>query len=480
MMVRRGRGWLTTSMLAVLLVLGMGGCPLGMGALLLGGALLLPCVDDLANIDGTADGGTTDDGTTDDGTTDDGTTDDGTTDDGTTTDTATAGLTIVKTNIALRHDADLECGDDLIAFGTDTIVGVSYIVPSLAPTAGTPVPDNDLYSSKAFSVGGDTIFLVGSNAVPTASGGSETGPLMFQVSVFDVPTAAITHTFPATDLRLANIPVGTDSAGHIRADGDYCAVRCDQNEVTDGKVLKVIDVSGAAPALIAFDVNPAETGFALEQVDVDAATKTVVAVADDTFFIYNIDTPTAAPVQIAAPDGIGDTQIEISGNYIIAADDQGYERAILVDIAGQTTIALTEGFVSGTKSIGIGNAVFAFFADADAIDSGQRAAVGTAPGPGYTKAALDNQIDGSTNNNGLVGFAGDLCIVPDGSYIFMSGAYLQYSPGTAVFTVPVDPEGIDPYACPAWDIDCSSNTVGFKTAHSYAGDAESVGYIILP
>jgi hypothetical protein len=151
-----------------------------------------------------------------------------------------------------------------------------------------------------------------------------------------------------------------------------------------------------------------------------------------------------------------------------------------VDIAGGTTITLTDAFANGSNSIGVSADNFAFFADADATDNGQRAAVGDLPGPGYTKAADGNQIDGSTNNNGLVGFASDLCIVPDGSYIFLSGSYLQYSAGNASFTVPVDPEGIDPYACPAYDIDCSNNTVGFKTAHSYPGSAEDVGYIILP
>jgi len=74
------------------------------------------------------------------------------------TPTPAAGLTIVKTDIPVRHDAGLECGDDLISFETGTPetvnTGISCIVPSTNPTAGTPVTDTGLYDSSDFAVGG--------------------------------------------------------------------------------------------------------------------------------------------------------------------------------------------------------------------------------------------------------------------------------------------------------------------------------------
>ena len=377
-------------------------------------------------------------------------------------------LTIVKTDIAVRHDAGLQCGDDLIAFGTGTITGVSYIIPSEAPTTGTAAPNSDLYDSSGFAVSEHTIFLVGSNA----------GSLAFQVSVFDVPTATIIKTFTTEEIRLASIPVSAHDTGNIQADGDFCAVICDQSTVSDGKVVKVIDVSGAVPALIAFDENP--TGR-VEQLAVDAATKMVAAVTGDTFYVYDIDNPSAAATQIAAPNGIGDYVIQISGDYIIALDDQSYEEAFLVDLSTNTIVALTSALATGNPAIG--GTTFAFFADADANDSSggsQRAAVGTVPGPAFDKAPLDQYIDGSTPNNGLVGFAGGMCVTPSGNYVFLSDWYLQYSNANAAFTVPPDPDGTDPYACPAWDVDCSSNTVGFKTAETRtSGTDRTVGYIIL-
>ncbi|MBN2448402.1 MAG: hypothetical protein JXO22_16870 [Phycisphaerae bacterium] len=422
-------------------------------------------------------GDTTDDGgTTDGGTTDGGTTDGGTTDGGTTDGSGTAAFTIVKTGISMRHDAALRCGTDLIAFGTgygdSSIIGVSYIIPSTAPTAGTPVTNTELYACKGFAVGGHTIFLAGSN----------TASLAFQVSVFDALTGTMLKTFDAEEIRLGGIPVGADDPGHMQADGNYCVVICDENEVTDGKIIKVIDVSGAEPALIAFDQNPVDYNNMVDQVAVDAATGTVVVAADDTFFVYDIAAPDVAPTQIAAPNGIGDVQMQMNGSYVIALDDQSYPQAMLVDLAGASIIQLPDG--EGTFDLDIGSQTFAFYADYDSDDSSggsQRAAVGTVPGPGFSKAAMDDYIDGSTTNNGLVGYAGSLCVVPDDSYVFLGGWYLQYSTGGASFVVPADPEGADTYGTPAWDVDCSAKLVGFKTATTRSDNTETtVGYIILP
>ena len=385
---------------------------------------------------------------------------------------AGGGLTIVKTSIDVRHDAGLECGDDLIAFGTGTLTGISYIVPSTNPTAGTPVTDGTLYDSSGFAVGGKNIFMAGSNS----------GSLAFQVSVFNTTSGTITKTFTADEIQLKSIPITQDEPGNIRADGNYCVVICDQNEVTDGKIIKVIDASAATPTLIAFSNNPVDYANQVEQVAVDGTTKKVVAVADDTFFIYDITNPTAAPVEIAAPNGVDNTQIKMKGNYIIAFDDRNYPETILVNLTTNAVVALTEAL--GAFDLAIGDTKFAFFADADSDDSiggTQRAAVGTIPGPGFSKAALDVRIDGSTTNNGSVGFASTMCMTPNSAYVFLAGGwYLQYSAGTASFTVPDDPKGEDVYGCPAWDIDCTDNTVGFKTALDRTEDTSTkVGYIVL-
>ena len=388
--------------------------------------------------------------------------------DGDGTDGDTTDLVIVKTDIAVRHDAGLRVGDDLIAFGTGALDGVSYIIPSEAPTAGTPVPGGT-YRATGFAVGGRTIFLVDGN---------------FHVSIYDVDAGGTPPMIAEETIRLVNIPVGANDIGHIQADGDYCVVRCDAGTVTDGKIIKVIDVSGATPTVIALNNPPdVSSGFNVQQVAVDAATLRVVAAAGSpaALYVYDLTTPAADPVEIALPNGIGDVQMQISGDYLIALDDQGYPQAFLANLATPTVVALTDA--NGIADADIGADVFAFFADLDAADSvggWHRTAAGEVPGPGFTKAALDQYIDGSTTNNGQVGFAGSLCVTPDGKYIFLADTYLQYSTGGAAFVVPKDPENLDPWACPASDIYCSVNTVGFKTsATATSGTDQTVGYIRL-
>lgn len=387
-------------------------------------------------------------------------------------DGVTTPFTVVKTGIDVRHDKAIRAGDDLVAFGTGATTGVSYIIPSTNPTTETAVPDASEYNSGAFAVGGKNVFLVGSN----------TGSLAFQVSVFDSETGTIVHTFPTSDVRLGTIPASEEDVGNIQADGDFCVVICDQNTVTDGKIIKVIDASSNPPTLIAFGVNPASSHFGVDQADVDAATRRVVAVADDTFFIYNMDGPNLGPIQIAAPNGVGDVQMEIAGDFILAIDNQAPGEAFLVDIVGQTIVPLTNP--EATWDVSLCNDGFAFFADAtldDRAGGGQRVAVGTMPGPDSTKAAMNQYIDGSTVNNGLVGYGGSLSMTPGGEYVFLSDGYLQYSGGDAAFVVIPDPDASDVYGTPAWDVHCSANTVAFKTASDRSADTNTkVGYIVLP
>ncbi len=367
---------------------------------------------------------------------------------------------IVRTDIAVRADAGLRVGDDLIAFGTGVVNGVSYIIPTEDPTDETPVPNSSSFRSKGFAVGGRTIFLVDG---------------MFQVSVLNVDVGGDPITIPEADLRLQNIPGGANDVGHIQADGDYCVARCDS-----GNVIRVIDASGAVPVVIPLNNPPGVTsGFGVQQVAIDAATMRVIAAAGTprALYVYDLNDPAEDPVEIPLPNGIsgaGSAQMRVSGDFLIALDDQAFKQAFLVDLAAAQIIELPDGEASGF-GVAIGGDNYAFFADLDADDrvgGNQRAAVGDLPDDDFIKAALGNQIDGSTNNNGLVGFGGSMCMTPDGRCLYLAAPYLQYRTAGAAFAVPADPDDDDPWGCPATDIHCSHNTVGFKTAGN-------LGYIRL-
>ena len=114
------------------------------------------------------------------------------------------------------------------------------------------------------------------------------------------------------------------------------------------------------------------------------------------------------------------------GHNVIAMDNQNYPEAFLVDLVNNSVVSLTNAL--SAKAVAIGGNTFAFFADVDANDrSGgdQRCAVGTVPGPGFSLPALDNYIDGSTANNGLVGFGTEVCVTPAGNYVFISGPFAE-------------------------------------------------------
>lgn len=441
-------------------------------AVMVAGNLGISCFPTITPSGGDTTGGDTTGGDTTGGDTTGGDTTGGdTTGDGS---GGTAALQIVKTAIPVRHDAGLYCGNDLIAFGTESasssIVGVSYVIPSTSPTAGTAVTDSALYDNSDFAVAGRTIFLVG----------SASSNIAFQVAVFNVDTGTTT-TIPVNQIRLASIPVAPTDPGNIRADGDYCVVICDANSVDDGKVVKVIDVSGDTPTVVSFTQNPAER---VQQVDVDAASGKVVAATNDKFYVYDISNPTVAPVVIDVADGIDDVVIQMNSSYLVALNDANYPKAFLVNLANNQVVNLTDS--EGTYDVAIGASKFGFFADFDADDSvggSQRAAVGTASDATFSKAPLDQRIDGSTTNNGTIGFAGSMCVVPGGTYqnyVFLGDSYLQYSPGTTSFTVPADPNGQDTYGTPAWDVDCSSSVLGFKTAASRSSNTDTtLGYARL-
>ncbi|NLX04436.1 MAG: hypothetical protein GXY33_04750 [Phycisphaerae bacterium] len=420
----------------------------------------------------TTDPNTTDPNTSDPNTTDPNTTDPNTTDPNT-TDPNTAELTIVKTSIAMRHDADIEAGDDLIAYGTDTLVGVSYMVPSEGESSAKAVTNSEKFDSSGFAVGGKTIFLAGSN----------TADLMFQVAVFDTETETLTVIDP-NEIYLNSIPVSADDTGNIQADGDYCIVICNQNEVADGAIIKVIDVSGETPVVVSLP-NPDGVDYAggVDMVQVDAESMKAVAVADGKITIYDLENPQAAPI-VAAPvnEAGGDVQVEMDQGYLIGLDDQSYPQAFLVNLDDGNVITMTDA--EATFDVAIAGAAYAFFADYDADDSmggSQRTAVGSVPNPAFTKVAREDYIDGSTNNNGWVGYAGSMDVAAEGDYIFLADSYLQYSTGGPSFTVPADPDGEDTYGCPAWDVDCTINTVAFKTAETRSDNTTvTVGYIALP
>jgi hypothetical protein len=374
-------------------------------------------------------------------------------------------LTVVKTNIEMHTDKRILAGDDIIVFGTGGFAGVDYMVPSAGDTAGRGIPDGDTFVAGSFAVAGKKIALSAN----------------FVVTIFDTESGS-SETINVNDIRLTNTPSGIHDAGHMQSDGDLVVVRSESSTI-DGRFLKVIDVSGDTPNVISFTVNPGDDAPRVEHVMVDAATRTAVAVADGIFYIYDIDDPTAEPATLTVETGIGETPPHISGDYIIFQDEG--------DNVGLAQISTSEiTFMASNpaaKQMAIGGGSFGYFVDVDSDDSlgsSQRSATGTVDGgTSATLAPVGVFIDGSTTNNGALGYGETMAITKDGRRWILagtrslgSGEYLQVNTGGG-WSVVADPTGADRFGCPASDVSVSSNTVAFKTGNN---TDVTVGYVILP
>ena len=255
-------------------------------------------------------------------------------------------LDVMKTSIAVQYDAGLACSDNLVVFGTgvgsDDSVGVRYVAPTTNPGDATAVPNTALYDAHDFAVSGRTVFLAGS-----ASGG-----LAYRVSVFDSQSGTILTTFESTEITLEQIASSMTDPARLRADGDYCVVICDQSKVTDGKIIKVIDVSGTTPTVTALEHNPVGFAHLIDQAVVDAETKKVVVAGDQVLFIYDLDDPTKAPTYVNVSQGIGSAPLRIEDGMLIATDGQQKPELILLDLESTKRTEVPGGVVGGGGGAG--------------------------------------------------------------------------------------------------------------------------------
>ncbi len=427
-----------------------------------------------ANVGGGGGGG----GTTNDNSNDNGT--DNTNDNGTdnTNDNAggggggtgdpTAGLTVVKTGIEMRHDGGIVAGDDVIVFGTGGFAGVKYMIPSAGDTVAREIPDGDSFVAKSFVVAGKKAALTNN----------------FVVTIFDTETGT-SNTIEESVLRRTNLPGDLYGPHHMHADGNFIVARSDRS-TDDGLFIKLIDVSDDTPAVTSFAVNPTENDSGVDYVMVDAGTNTVVAAADDSFWLYDISAPEAAPTEFPIADGIsGETAPQIDGDFILFEDNQAFGNVHVLQISTGTITMLTAN--PSAHEMAASGGAFGYFIDADPDDSlgtQARSAIGTfSTIPGAREAAVRDFIDGSTTNNGAIGYDSTIAITDDGSLAFIagsqglgSGEYLQVSNG-GTFSLFPDSSGLDTYGCQGSDVNISSNVVAFKAGEN---NDVTVGYIMLP
>lgn len=192
--------------------------------------------------------------------------------------------------------------------------------------------------------------------------------------------------------------------------------------------------------------------------------------------VFDITAPTADPVVVDNPDGINSKVQMVFRNGKFLYADYSNEYLQLADVASGSITLMTvdsdQYDMPTLIDIDMNGDKLGYFCRYWSHGINYRSAVGAvASAPGVTLAPDKDsatQIDGSTDNNGFVGWASTMAITPDGSKIFIAGhesigqgEYLQYGTGGA-FTVLQSADSPSDWGFSASDVSASNNTVAFK------------------
>ncbi|MCA9251589.1 MAG: hypothetical protein R3E58_07000 [Phycisphaerae bacterium] len=374
--------------------------------------------------------------------------------------------TAVKTNIDVHNGGRIGVGDDLLVYGYGGFAGVDYIIPSAGDTEGRGLPNGENYVAGAFAVTGRKVALLSN----------------FLVTIFDADSGTSTD-IPEETIRLVNSPVGLYAQGIIRAAGGYVVCRNDPSTNGGNKII-AIDVTGDTPEIISFTNDPEGN---VNHIEIDATNMEIAAKVGNMFYIYDIENPDAAPViwDLTDVGGIGDQLFSFDDGYIFYEDNEAFGNARWLKTDDGTVSTLAQNPSQGEQCYAGGE--YIYFVDREAGDNNGgdgRGATGQSPGLNPSLSG-DEEIDGSTTNNGFVGWSQTCTISPNGAYRFMSGStsigsgeFLQYYNGS--WSVVPDADGSSEYGLPATDAVSSNTLVGFKTGDgTTAGTNTKVGYIIL-
>ncbi len=376
--------------------------------------------------------------------------------------TAQTALDVTKTNIPVRFDASLEVGDDLIVFGTGNLTGVGYIVPSATPTAATFIPGK--YRNAGFCLAGKKILLCDDRR---------------QLTVYDT-TTRIAVPVPLENVHLTALPDRDqeDRFSPVAVAGTLAITVSESDDVTDGRALKLVDVSGTDPVVTAL-VNPP---VAVTQVVLDEDDEVAIARGGDQFFIYDVTTPTLGPwtIDLSQHGGIAGPFAYDDGYIVYAARDGNQNMRVLNAATGETwALEISPGAAELPLALcGTRYVCFAERNERDFFSVVQRAIIGTPTG-----ALVEGGVPGDDprdNAHPWAGFGSDVAMAQNGRWAFISGdeaidvtaEYLQVSTGGAFQAFADGKEFL-----PATDVVANDRLVAFKTG---VGESTTLAYIALP
>lgn len=362
---------------------------------------------------------------------------------------------IKLTNIAARVDAHIAAGDGVVAYGTGSNSGVAYIVAG-EDTERTFAGGSES-SSGVFFVCGKKLVLLNGN----------------QVCVHDTVTGTSVD-IPADVVTLPKRPSAFTKGRPIDADGMLVAVICDAGKVTDRRTIKVIDVSGSEPKVMALGF-PAAEPRELATISVDAAGGQVVVGSDRKNGLFVAFVAENAPfrlIDLSAHDGYpSDCAPIVRGGLAAVFDTTGTRKLRLVDLAS--------GSVTSVAPLAKAEQWFAF--DGKRVALAGNTSFGGSYGVlvGTSAGATSPAGTGDSIKSGKNGYGQRIAMAESG-IVFASGAgkggigtdeVLFATDGKTWHAVTVGGEQLK-----AVDITCGTHMLAFKTGKSR--DAK-VGYVLL-
>ena len=319
------------------------------------------------------------------------------------------GLTVVKLTNATTTDRGPAVGDGVIAFNALGNSVLAWLKVGEAIPKELVPPTDMAHDSKAFHFSGKKLVVRDRRS----------GNLF----VFD------TQTETAKPMLATSINMGSSIGPNLwEVDANLVATVNATTTTTDGagRRIKLVDISNINSFVVTpFLVDPAQG--APTAIDLDAANKRIIVRAGDTFYLYDINNPSAAPQQFARGvllGGTGNAEVQIQGNFVVFFDND--EKFTLLNLTTGQFTQPTRNPARANRGLSFEESRFAFFTRQNADDGStitvlNRCLSGTTSTLASLLDPAGTFINGTNADNGRIGFGAVADVSPDGKYVFVSG-----------------------------------------------------------
>ncbi len=386
-------------------------------------------------------------------------------------------LNIVKLNVQATTGRGPAVGDGVLAFDAEGGTVLAWLSAGETQAKEVTAPAGMSNDRTAFAFAGKKLVV--------------RDRLSGSLFVFD------TLTEQAQAIASASINMGGSGGSNLwETEGTLIATVNSSVTTQDGagKLIKIVDISNINAFVVTpFDVDPTNTPAAI---DLDAVGGTVVIRGGDTFYLYDISSPNAAPTEFTRSTlqgGTGSSDVQIDGSFVAFFDDD--DKLTLLDTTSGTFSQPSRNPGRENRGLVLESNRFAYFTTQNTDDGGGVAVVNRALGgsTGDVSSLIDPTgtfVNATDDNDGRVGFGATLGLSANGRFLFVAGETavgvneqerLYLSVDGADF-LPVDDADDTLNVLRAAGVAASDNLVAFLITTDLTAftSSVSIGYAALP